>query len=50
MQIGLAGFLESNAASFGISYGYDYLLNRDKKIWIYQNQPWIGFIVGIALN
>lgn len=50
MQIGLAGFIESNAASFGISYGYDYLLNRDKKIWIYQNQPWIGFIVGIALN
>lgn len=49
-QMGIAGFLESNIASFGLSMGFDHLLNSDRKIWVYQNRPWIGFIVGIALN
>ena len=50
IQTGFAGFLESNVASFGLSIGYDYLLNTDRKVWIYRNKPWVGFIVGIALN
>jgi hypothetical protein len=50
IQTGIAGFIESNVASFGLAVGYDYLLNSDRKIWIYHNKPWIGFIVGIALN
>jgi hypothetical protein len=50
IQAGIAGFIESNVASFGLSIGYDHLMNADRKIWIYQNKPWIGFIVGIALN
>ena len=50
IQTGVAGFLETNVASFGLSIGYDYLLNPDRKIWMYQNKPWVGFIVGIALN
>lgn len=49
-QTGFAGFLESNIASFGVAVGFDYLLNRDREIWIYNNKPWVGFIVGIALN
>ncbi|MGV8827421.1 MAG: hypothetical protein ACWA6U_03785 [Breznakibacter sp.] len=50
IQTGIAGFIESNVASFGLAIGYDYLLNSDRKIWIYNNKPWVGFIVGIALN
>jgi hypothetical protein len=50
MQAGVAGFIESNVASFGLALGYDYLLNPDRKIWIYTNKPWLGFVVGIALN
>lgn len=50
LQSGVAGFIESNLASFGLSIGYDYLLNRDRKIWIYRNKPWVGFVIGIALN
>ena len=50
LQYGIAGFIESNVASFGISVGYDYLLNPDRKFWIYHQKPWFGFIVGIALN
>ncbi len=50
LQFGLAGFIESSAASFGIAIGYDYMLGPDRNVWIYQNQPWAGFIVGVALN
>lgn len=50
IQTGFAGFIESNVASFGLSIGYDHLLNSDRKFWIYRNKPWVGFIVGIALN
>jgi hypothetical protein len=50
LQTGITGFIESNVASFGLAIGYDHLLNNDRKIWIYQNKPWVGFIVGVALN
>ncbi len=50
IQTGIAGFLESNIVSFGLAFGLDYLLNRDREIWIYNNKPWIGFVVGVALN
>ena len=50
LQFGLAGFLESNVASFGLGIGLDYLLSPDRDIWIYNNRPWMGFIIGIALN
>jgi hypothetical protein len=50
IQTGVAGFIESNLASFGITIGLDYLLNSDSEVWIYTNKPWVGFIVGIALN
>ena len=50
IQTGIAGFIESNVASFGLAIGYDYLLNPDRKLWLYNNKPWVGFIAGIALN
>jgi hypothetical protein len=50
IQTGIAGFVESNVASFGITIGFDHLLNSDREVWIYRNKPWVGFIVGIALN
>jgi hypothetical protein len=50
IQSGIAAFVESNIASFGLSVGYDYLLNSDREVWIYNKKPWIGFVVGIALN
>lgn len=50
IQTGMAGFVESNLASFGVSVGLDYLLTQDRDIWIYTNKPFVGFIIGIALN
>jgi hypothetical protein len=50
LQFGIACFVESSVASFGIAGGVDHLLSPDRSIWIYQHKPWLGFIVGIALN
>lgn len=50
LQYGLAGFVETSFVSFGLAAGFDALLTPDKKTWIYQNKPWFGFVVGIALN
>jgi hypothetical protein len=49
-QYGIAAFVETSFISFGLSAGFDALLTPDKKSWIYHNKPWLGFIVGIALN
>lgn len=49
-QSGMAAFIESNIASFGVAIGTDFLLNSDRRIWSYQKKPWLGFTVGIALN
>jgi hypothetical protein len=50
LQLGIAGFLESSIASFGLALGTDYLTNSDRNIWIYQGKPWVGLVVGVALN
>ena len=50
LQFGIAGFVESSIASFGISTGFDYLFSRDRDVWIYNHKPWIGLIIGFALN
>jgi hypothetical protein len=50
MELGVAAFMETSFASFGIATGFDHLLSGDRDIWIYTKKPWIGFVVGIALN
>ena len=49
-EYGLAAFFETNFASFGLAIGYDYLIGPDRQVWIYNQKPWLGFVVGIALN
>ncbi|MDH4092971.1 MAG: hypothetical protein OEV74_14380 [Cyclobacteriaceae bacterium] len=50
LEYGLAAFLETNFASFGLATGFDHLLNSDRAVWIYNKKPWVGFVIGIALN
>lgn len=50
VQAGVAAFIESDIASFGLAAGYDHLMNSDRGVWIYTGKPWLGFIVGVALN
>jgi len=50
LQSGIAGFLETGFASFGLAYGFDHLTGPNGKYWIYRRKPWLGFMIGIALN
>ena len=49
-QTGLAAFIETSFASFGISSGIDFITGQGRRYWIYQGRPWIGLVIGIALN
>lgn len=47
---GLAAMVGINTLTVGIGVGWDYLTDRDKNIWIYQNKPWYGLTIGLNLN
>lgn len=47
---GLAAMIGVNNLTFGLGVGWDYLTDRDRSIWIYQNKPWYGVSVGLNLN
>lgn len=47
-QKGIAFFVTYANMSVGISLGFDNLLDKNKNIWIYNNKPWIGLVLGIA--
>lgn len=47
---GIAGIVAINSFSVGITLGFDNLLDRNKKIWIYENKPWLGLAFGLNLN
>lgn len=47
---GLAVLVGINNLTVGTGIGWDYLTDRDKSIWIYQNKPWLGLMIGLNLN
>lgn len=47
---GVATMIGVNTLTVGVGVGWDYLTDRDKSIWIYQNKPWVGLTVGLNIN
>jgi hypothetical protein len=47
---GLAGLVGVGEFTFGASLGFDNLLDKNRKNWIYENKPWVGFSVGFNIN
>jgi hypothetical protein len=47
---GVALMIGFNNYTVGLGVGWDYLTDRDKTIWVYQNKPWYGLTVGLNLN
>lgn len=47
---GIAGIVGVGQFTLGLTLGWDYLLDHNRKFWIYQNKPWLGLSVGINLN
>ena len=46
--LSIMGAVNSLTVGFGI--GWDYLTDRDKNIWIYQNKPWLGVTLSLNIN
>lgn len=47
---GIAGILAINNFTLGLSVGFDNLLDKNGKLWIYESKPWIGLAFGLNLN
>ena len=47
---GVSGMIAFNNLTFGVGVGWDYLTDRDKNIWIYQNKHWIGLTLSLNIN
>jgi len=47
---GLAGIIGVNNFTIGLALGFDNLLDKNKKFWIYQHKPWLGLAFGLNLN
>ncbi len=50
LQKGVAGILAINKLTIGLSLGFDSLLDKNNKTWIYENKPWFGIMLGLNLN
>ncbi len=47
---GISAMMAFNNLTFGVGVGWDYLTDRDKNIWIYQNKHWIGVTLSLNIN
>ena len=47
---GVAGILGVNHFTVGLAIGFDNLLDKNRKYWIYRQKPWIGLAFGLNLN
>jgi hypothetical protein len=47
---GLSGMVGISNLTVGVAVGWDYLTDRDRAIWIYQNRPWVGLALSLNLN
>lgn len=50
LQKGLAGIIAINKLTIGVGLGFDNLLDRNNKSWLYENKPWVGLVLGLNLN
>jgi hypothetical protein len=49
-QKGVAGIIAVNKLTLGLSIGFDNLLDQNKNLWIYENKPSYGLMLGLNLN
>ncbi|MCF6403106.1 hypothetical protein L3C95_09490 [Chitinophaga filiformis] len=47
---GIALNIAVNAFTFGLAVGWDHLMDRNRKYWIYQGKVWTGVTLGLNLN
>ncbi|MBC7381529.1 MAG: hypothetical protein H7296_00870 [Bacteroidia bacterium] len=50
LNYGLAFLFGYKKISTGVAIGYDYLADKNRNNWIYQNKPWLGVFIGLNIN
>ena len=48
LQKGIAAFITFGNFSIGLACGFDNLLDKNKSVWIYNQKPYLGIVIGIA--
>ncbi len=47
---GVGVFTSVGSLGFGLTCGWDHLLDENGDRWIYQDKPWLGLSIGVNLN
>ena len=47
---GVTGLIGVGNLTFGLAAGFDHLMDKNRKVWLYQGKPWYGVTLGINLN
>jgi hypothetical protein len=47
---GFAGIYDAKKFNIGLAIGADFLVDKNRRNWIYQGKPWLGVLFGINLN
>ena len=50
ISCGISSIYAVEKFNAGLAIGFDYLTDKNKANWIYQNKPWIGILLGFNLN
>lgn len=50
LTAGIGGMVSLGSLTFGLGIGFDHLLDKNRKLWIYHRKPWLGFTVGLNLD
>jgi hypothetical protein len=47
---GFAAIVALNHFTAGVAIGWDRLLDRNRRYWIYNDKTWVGIVLGLNLN
>jgi hypothetical protein len=50
LDVGLATIYDARIFNIGLAIGLDYLVDKNRHQWIYQQKPWFGVLFGLNLN
>ena len=48
--LGISGTAAINKFTLGMGIGIDFLLDKNRDVWIYEKKPWLGLTFGVNLN
>ncbi|AQG80262.1 hypothetical protein AWR27_13610 [Spirosoma montaniterrae] len=50
LDVGIAAIYDAHIFNIGLAVGVDNLMDPNRRVWLYQRQPWFGVLFGLNLN